>query len=116
MQELMVRCCRQRRYEDNKVKDISHVSALDPNGAQRNFPVNVYCDIFDADTNRMIARGNTSHDIRRAAEFPDGWTDLKPAVREKLSETERAQKSTHPESANRKKHLADRERYGPEGR
>jgi len=35
--------------------------------------INIYGDIFDEDKGRMIAEGNTSHDLLRTYELPTRW-------------------------------------------
>ena len=65
--------------------------------------VNIYGDIMDDDTKKIIADGNVSHDIRRIYEFPTEWKDRKPSVVSALREKDAAVKEVKTAKSERQK-------------
>lgn len=112
MQKLIIRYCRQRGYSDINAAGLFCVKAVDPSGSERILTANVYGDIMDAETGKMIAEGKTSHDIRKTYEFPHEWKDLAPDEREKLSELEEDTMRIKRERENMRKFI-ENSRQGP---
>lgn len=85
-QRLLFRYCSQRHMTDFEITGRATATAIDSGGKEQHLTINVYGDIMDADTKKIIADGNVSHDIRRIYEFPTRWTDRKPSVMSALRE------------------------------
>ena len=80
MQELLLRYCGQRGMTDVEITGRATATAITRSGKELHLTVNIYGDIMDDDTKKIIADGNVSHDIRRIYEFPTEWKDRKPSV------------------------------------
>ena len=72
-QQLLLTFC--ERFGWSRVEFFGAANALadDPQGRRRNITVNIFGDIMDADRKKIIAVGNTSHDIRNRYELPTDW-------------------------------------------
>ncbi|MDD6548080.1 hypothetical protein [Blautia massiliensis (ex Durand et al. 2017)] len=79
-QQMLLKYCQQRKMTDIKITGIAKVSATNAEGKPLHLTVNLYGDIMDAEINRTIADGNTSHNIMRISEYPTKWTDRKESV------------------------------------
>ena len=86
MQELLLRYCGQRGMTDVEITGRATATVLTKTGKELHLTVNIYGDIMDDDTKKIIADGNVSHDIRRIYEFPTEWKDRKPSVVSALRE------------------------------
>ena len=87
-QEILLRYCHQRGMTGIEITGNGEVRAMSREGEKLRLTINVYGDIMNADTKKIIADGNTSHDFRHIYELPDKWTDRKPSVRSALKEKE----------------------------
>jgi len=80
MQELLLRYCGQRGMTDVEITGRATATVFIKTGKELHLTVNIYGDIMDDDTKKIIADGNVSHDIRKVYEFPTEWKDRKPSV------------------------------------
>lgn len=87
-QKLLIRYCRQRNYREIYPAGRAGVLAVDAEGRSRDLTINIYGDIMDQRTQKVIAEGNTSHDLLKIYETPTAWRDLKPSVKEQLHKSE----------------------------
>ncbi|MEE8837182.1 MAG: hypothetical protein SOH80_09505 [Eubacteriales bacterium] len=87
-QKLLIRYCRQRNYQEILPTGSAGVRAVDAEGRIRDLTINIYGDVMDQRTRKMIAEGNTSHDLLKVYETPTEWRDLKPSVKEQLRKIE----------------------------
>lgn len=86
LQGLLLRYCGQRGMTDVEITGRATATAFTQGGKEMHLTTNIYGDIMDDDTKKIIADGNVSHDIRRIYEFPTEWTDREPSVMSSLRE------------------------------
>ena len=86
LQGLLLRYCGQRGMTDVEITGRATATAITQSGKEMHLTTNIYGDIMDDDTKKIIADGNVSHDIRRIYEFPTEWKDRKPSVVSSLRE------------------------------
>ncbi len=103
MQELLLRYCGQRGMTDVEITGRATATAFTRSGKELHLTVNIYGDIMDDDTKKIIADGNVSHDIRRIYEFPTEWKDRKPSVVSALREKNNDVKEVKAEKPKRQK-------------
>ena len=103
MQELLLRYCGQRGMTDVEITGRATATVFTKTGKELHLTVNIYGDIMDDDTKKIIADGNDSHDIRRIYEFPTEWKDRKPSVVSALREKDAAVKEVKTAKSERQK-------------
>ena len=103
MQELLLRYCGQRGMTDVEITGRATATAITRSGKELHLTVNIYGDIMDDDTKKIIAGGNVSHDIWRIYEFPTRWKDRKPSVVSALREKNNDVKEVKAEKPKRQK-------------
>lgn len=86
LQGLLLRYGGQRGMTDVEITGRATATTITQSGKELHLTTNIYGDIMDDDTKKIIADGNVSHDIRRIYEFPTEWTDRKPSVISSLRE------------------------------
>ena len=92
-QGILLRYCHQRGMTGIELTGKGEGRATSREGEKLRLTINVYGDIMNADTKKIIADGNTSHDFRHIYELPDQWIDRKPSVRSALKEKEEKMRS-----------------------
>lgn len=110
MQGLLLRYCGQRGMTDVEITGRATATAFTKSGKEMHLTTNIYGDIMDDDTKKIIADGNVSHDIRRIYEFPTEWTDRKPSVMSSLREKSDVNSVLQREKTKTSKRPTDKER------
>ena len=100
---LLLRYCGQRGMTDVEITGRATATVFTKTGKELHLTVNIYGDIMDDDTKKIIADGNVSHDIRRIYEFPTRWKDRKPSVVSALREKNNDVKEVKAEKPKRQK-------------
>ena len=96
-QKLLALYCRQRGIGDYQFSGDSKVIISTAKGKKQSITVNLFGDILDADTKKVIARGNVPHTLNGRMQFPTKWTDFgsdgrknvfrsKPSIMARLTE------------------------------
>ena len=109
-QKLLLRYCAQRKMTGFEITGRATATAADQSGKEWHLTMNVYGDIMDADTKKIIADGKVSHDIRRVYEFPTEWTDRKPSLMPALREKSDAGGAPKREKPKTRKRMPGKER------
>ena len=102
-QKLLIRYCKERNFSNIYTTGAASVSATDPSGQMKELSINIYGDIIDLHARKVIAVGNTSHDITKIYELPTTWEDVRPSIRKVLEE-----KGTSTSKAKEIKHHAEK--------
>ena len=103
LQGLLLRYCRKRGMTDVEITGRATATVFTKSGKEMHLTTNIYGDIMDDDTKKIIADGNVSHDIRRIYEFPTRWKDRKPSVVSALREKNNDVKEVKAEKPKRQK-------------
>ena len=103
LQGLLLRYCGQRGMTDVEITGRATATVFTKSGKEMHLTTNIYGDIMDDDTKKIIADGNVSHDIRRIYEFPTEWKDRKPSVVSALREKNNDVKEVKAEKPKRQK-------------
>ena len=107
-QRILLLYCNQMGYKDVTLTGAANARVITDDYHLLHLTINIYGDIMDDDTKKIIADGNVSHDIRRIYEFPTEWKDRKPSVvyalreknddvKEAKAEKPKRQKTKNPE-------------------
>ncbi len=110
MQGLLLRYCGQRGMTDVEITGRATATAFTKSGKEMHLTTNIYGDIMDDETKKIIADGNVSHDIRRIYEFPTEWTNRKPSVMSSLREKSDVNSVLQREKSKTPKRSTDKER------
>ncbi len=92
-QSILLRYCHQKGMSGIELTGNGEVKATSREGEKIRLTINVYGDIMNADTRKIIADGNTDHDFLHIYDIPDNWTDRKPSIRSALKEKEEKMRS-----------------------
>lgn len=85
-QKLLIRYCKERSFSDIRTTGAASIRATDSYGKPKELSINLYGDIIDLHKRKIIAVGNTSHDITKTYELPTAWQDVRPSIRKALEE------------------------------
>ena len=72
-QRILLLYCNQMGYKDVTLTGAANARVITDDYHLLHLTINIYGDIFDQDTGRMIAEGDTSHDLLRTDELPTEW-------------------------------------------
>lgn len=85
-QKLLLRYCQQKEFRRTEITGPAKIRTVDQKGRVRDLTINPFGDIMDANTKKVIAEGNTDHDIKKTYDIPTEWRERKISVLERLNE------------------------------
>ena len=85
-QKLLIRYCKEQNFSRIQTTGVASVQATDQLGQTKALSINLYGDIIDIHARKIIAVGNTAHDVMKTYELPTAWKDVRPSIRKVLEE------------------------------